>query len=37
MNFNILTINDWLSKHPKVTILISVILFLALCYLEEIA
>jgi hypothetical protein len=37
MKFNPFATDDWLARHPKVMIAISVILFIALCYLEEIS
>jgi len=34
MKFKPFTTDDWLARHPKVMLAISVILFIALCYLE---
>jgi hypothetical protein len=36
MKFNPFATDDWLAKHPKVMMICSVILFLVVCYLEEI-
>jgi len=36
MNFKIFATNDWLARHPKIMLAISIILFIALCCLEEI-
>ncbi len=36
MKFKLFATDDWLAKHPKVMLAISVILFIALCYLETI-
>lgn len=34
MKFKLFATDDWLARHPKVMLAISVILFIALCYLE---
>lgn len=34
MKFKTFATDDWLARHPKVMLAISVILFIALCYLE---
>lgn len=36
MKFKIFSTDDWLARHPKAMIALSVILFLLVCYLEEI-
>jgi len=36
MKFKIFATDDWLARHPKIMIVLSIILFLAVCYLEEI-
>jgi len=37
MKFKLFATDDWLARHPKVMAAISVILFLLVCYLEEIS
>lgn len=36
MKFKPFSTDDWLARHPKFMLAISVILFIALCYLEAI-
>ena len=36
MKFKLFSTDDWLARHPKIMLAISVILFIALCYLEAI-
>jgi len=36
MKFQIFATDDWLAKNPKVMAFCSVVLFILLCYLEEI-
>jgi hypothetical protein len=35
MKFKPFATDDWLARHPKVMAAISVILFIALCYMES--
>ena len=36
MKFKIFSTDDWLARHPKVMLVLGIILFLTVCFLEEI-